>query len=186
MACVYFYGCEFLSLKLVAIETNFWYIVKIMEGFLDKEPLGKWISILYRYSMIHANEKLKPFNMTSSQLMFFIFMVDNPGITQEGLSCMLKINKSTTAKAIKVLEKNGYLIRKISEKDKRSYNLYPTQKAIEVRKQIRLLALEWDDVLCKDFDLKDKKKAYELLKKMSQNAEEYINQRRGFDGKGKD
>ncbi|WP_084042286.1 MarR family winged helix-turn-helix transcriptional regulator [Hippea sp. KM1] len=150
-----------------------------MEDYLSKEPLGKWISILYRYSMIHANEKLKPFNMTASQLMFFIFTVDNAGITQEKLSYMLKINKSTTAKAIKVLEKNGYITRTVSEKDRRSYNLYPTPKAIEVRKQIRKLALEWDDILCRGLTKDDKEKIYEILKTMAKNAEDYIiNQRR--------
>ncbi len=139
-----------------------------------KDPLGKCISIIYRYSIIHANNKLKPYNITGSQLTFFMTIVNMAGITQEELSNHLKINKSTTAKAIQSLEKNGYVIKKVSKKDRRAYNLYPTQKALELYKKIRDLAFQWDDVLCKGFSKEEKESIYKLIEKMAQNASEDI------------
>ncbi len=153
---------------------------------MNREPLGKWISIIYRYSMIHANKLLKPFKMTGSQLMFFITIVDMPGITQEELSEHLKINKSTTTKVVQALEKNEYISKKISEKDKRAYNLYPTKKAVELRKKIRKLAFEWDDILCYGLDDKQKEKVYSFIEQMACNADEYINKRSCNNGRKKD
>jgi DNA-binding MarR family transcriptional regulator len=142
---------------------------------MEKEPLIKWISIIYRYSLIYANKKLKDFDITGGELSFFIYIVDMEGITQEELSNHLKINKSTTAKAVKSLEKKGYVTKKIYDKDKRSYNLYPTKKAVELRKQMRKLAFSWNDILLCDMEKKDKQRVYELIVKMAENADNFIN-----------
>jgi DNA-binding MarR family transcriptional regulator len=149
---------------------------------LPKEPVGKWISIIYRYSIMHANEMLKPYNLTGSQLMFFIAIVDMPGITQEELSEYLKINKSTTAKVVKILEKNGHITKSASKKDRRAFNLYPTKNSIELRKNIRSLAFQWDDILFRGFNDEEKKKIYDLIERMACNADEYINKRSDSDG----
>ncbi len=145
---------------------------------MEREPLGKWISIIYRHSMMHANEQLKRYKITGSQLIFFIAIVDMAGITQEELSDYLKINKSTTTKAIKSLEKNGYINRIISKKDARAYNLYPTKKATELRKKIRDLAFEWDNILIEGFNEQEKKHIYKLIELMADNVVKYINKKR--------
>ncbi len=141
---------------------------------MEKEPLIKWISIIYRHSLIYANKKLKNFDITGGELSFFISIVDTEGITQEELSGYLKINKSTTAKAVKSLEKKGYVLKKIYDKDKRSYNLYPTKKAIELRKKMRNLAFSWNDILLGNMSKEDKKKICQLIKVMADNADMYI------------
>ncbi len=142
---------------------------------MDKEPLIKWISIIYRYSLMYANKNLKGFDITGGELSFFIVIVDKSGITQEELSNYLKVNKSTTAKAVKSLEKKGYVIKKIQDKDRRSHNLFPTQRAVELRKQMKKLAFSWDDVLLDNMDENGKKKIYEIVKVMAENADNYIN-----------
>ncbi len=141
---------------------------------MEKEPLIKWISIIYRYSLIYANKKLKNFDITGGELSFFISIVDTEGTTQEELSGYLRINKSTTAKAVKSLEKKGYVLKKIYDKDKRSYNLYPTKKAIELRKKMRNLAFSWNDILLGNMSKEDKKKICQLIKVMADNADMYI------------
>jgi len=142
---------------------------------VNKEPLIKWISIIYRYSLMYANKKLKGFDITGGELSFFIVIVDRSGITQEELSHYLKINKSTTAKAVKSLQQKGYVIKKVYDKDRRSHNLYPTEKAVELRKQMRKLAFSWDDILLKDVEGRDRQKIYEIIKAMADNADKHIN-----------
>ncbi len=135
------------------------------------DPLGKYISIIYRYAMMHANRLLKPFNISSGQLGFLMVIFDHNGLSQEELSEYLSIDKSTTAKAVKSLEENGYIIRRVSEKDRRAYNLYTTDKAISTKKAIRKLAFDWDNnVLLKGFGQQEKELVYDLLKRMAQNA----------------
>ncbi|WP_081639369.1 MarR family winged helix-turn-helix transcriptional regulator [Hippea alviniae] len=142
---------------------------------MKREPLGKWISILYRHSMMYANEFLKDYEINAGQLPFFINIIENPGITQEELSKKLRIDKSTTAKSIKVLIKKGYLTRKVSREDKRVHLLYPTEKAIQVKEVIFKRAFEWDeDVLLKGFSEDEKRCAYDLLRRITQNCLEYF------------
>ncbi len=150
---------------------------------MDKDPLIKWISIIYRYSLIYANERLKDFNISAGELSFFIAITDMEGITQEKLSSYLRMNKGTTAKAVKSLETKGYVIKRIPESDKRSYNLYPTAKAVELRKRIRKLAFEWNDILLKGFDKKRRKEAALIIEKMAKNADMCINRSGENDGK---
>ncbi len=139
-----------------------------------KDPLGKYISTIYRHSMMYANDCLKPFNMSAGQLSFLLVLFEHNGITQEWLSKYLSIDKSTTAKAIKLLEQNGYITKKISKQDKRAYNVYFTDKAALIREQIRKLAFKGDnDILLKGFSDKEKEAAYDMLKRMAQNAGTY-------------
>lgn len=49
---------------------------------------------------------------------------------------MLKVDKSTTTKAIKKLIDIGYINKKQNEKDKREYRLTPTNKGLQIYKLI--------------------------------------------------
>ncbi len=143
------------------------------------EPLIKWISILYRYSLMYARERLKGLDISGGQMPFFIVVVDMAGITQEELSRYLKVNKGTTAKAIRSLENKGYIIRKRDENDRRIYRLYPSQKAISLRKKIREIAFEWESVLLEGIDKRDILPLREMLRKMSENADSFMERRNG-------
>ena len=60
----------------------------------------------------------------------FIHLVrHNPGITQAQVREQLKLDKGAAARRTASLENKGYLIRKVSSEDKRSSNLYATEKA---------------------------------------------------------
>jgi len=140
-----------------------------------KDPLGKWISILYRYSMIYANEFLKEFDMSGGQLPFFMNIIEYPGITQEELSEIIKIDKSTTARAVKNLLKNGFVTKEVDKKDKRSYKLYPTQKALEVKEVILKNAKKWDKILLSGFSKDEERFIRKGLETMVNNALKYLN-----------
>ena len=63
--------------------------------------------------------------------MFSIFLVkiyQNQGISQKELSTLVKIDKATTAKALKKLEEQDYIYRIIDKEDKRYNKLYVTEK----------------------------------------------------------
>lgn len=53
----------------------------------------------------------------------------NPGITQTAIREQLKLDKGATARRTASLENKGYLVRRVNPQDKRSANLYATEKA---------------------------------------------------------
>jgi len=97
----------------------------------NKNSLGRWISLLHRHGHIYVGRHLKQYNIKKGQYTFLNALYKKDGIRQEQLSDYLKIDKGTTAKAIKKLEDYDYIIRKVDPIDKRAYNVYLTEKAIE-------------------------------------------------------
>ncbi|WP_243683766.1 MarR family transcriptional regulator [Methanosarcina barkeri] len=58
------------------------------------------------------------------------------GLSQETIAKTLKVSKATSTRAIKNLEKEGYVYRQRDENDLRAYRVYLTEKGKEVRKVI--------------------------------------------------
>ncbi len=70
----------------------------------------------------------KNLDLQRNQHIFLIRIMENPGINQEDLSQLLRIDKTTTAKALKKLEEKGYVNRLKSKQDLRSLCIWPTEK----------------------------------------------------------
>ncbi|NRD79457.1 MarR family transcriptional regulator [Bacillus sp. BRMEA1] len=99
---------------------------------MKRKPIGKLISLIYRQNQKMISKKLKAYQIGGGgQHSFLIEIVKQPGINQDQLTTELKFDKATTARAIKKLEEAGYITRKIDEKDRRSFQLFPTAKGLE-------------------------------------------------------
>ncbi|MGL4254175.1 MAG: MarR family winged helix-turn-helix transcriptional regulator [Fusobacteriaceae bacterium] len=76
--------------------------------------------------------KYKKLNLQKGQFSFVTRVCENPGINLKALTFILKVDKGTTTKAIQKLEESGYINKAQNEKDKREYNLYPTERALKI------------------------------------------------------
>ena len=132
--------------------------------------VGRWISILYRYRQNYLSRKLEPFNIGSGQYFFLLVLSKNNGISQEGLSDYLKIDKATTAKAVKKLEKEGYVTRTVDTADKRAYQVYLTQRGWELVPLIEKYINDWERLVTAGFTENESRLLERLLEKMAQNA----------------
>lgn len=96
---------------------------------MEKEPIGKLISLISRQNQKLLANELKPYDIGGGgQHSFLKAILTNPGINQDQLTCNLKFDKATTARSVKRLEESGYIMRKVDEKDRRSFQLFPTKK----------------------------------------------------------
>lgn len=136
----------------------------------QSHSINRWISVLYRYGQININKQLEPYNIGSGQYIFLLSLYRKDGISQEEISDELKIDKATTAKAIKRLEKEGYIKRDIDLKDKRAYKVYLTQKALDVKPTVYNVLKNWSTILSKNFTEDEKNMVLNLLEKMAENA----------------
>jgi DNA-binding MarR family transcriptional regulator len=78
----------------------------------------------------------KSLNLKRNQHIFLVRVMENPGVNQEDLSQSLRIDKTTTAKALKKLEEKGYIKRVKSKDDRRSFCLWPTKKTRDIYPQL--------------------------------------------------
>ena len=135
-----------------------------------KEFIGKAISYLYRYEQIYIAKKIEPYGIGSGQFPFLKRLYREDGINQESLSNYLKIDKGTTARAIQKLVDEGYVFRQRDEKDKRSYRVFLTEKAIKLEPDLKTIASEWENILFSSFDDRQRREITNSLEIMFENG----------------
>ncbi|MCK1010764.1 MarR family transcriptional regulator [Enterococcus faecium] len=79
-----------------------------------------------------SNIEFKEVDLTRGQYLYLVRICENPGIIQEKLAEMIKVDRTTTARAIKKLESNGMIERLEDKENKKVKKLYPTKKGAEI------------------------------------------------------
>ncbi|OPD49278.1 MarR family winged helix-turn-helix transcriptional regulator [Bacillus thuringiensis] len=79
-----------------------------------------------------SNIEFKEYELTKGQYLYLVRICENPGIIQEKLSEMIKVDRTTAARAIKKLEINGFIEKKEDESNKKIKKLFPTDKGKNV------------------------------------------------------
>ena len=108
------------------------------------EHIGRYISQIYRKGGSFISKELSDLGIGSGQVMFLLELYRGDGKNQEEIADALNIDKGTTARAIKKLEKEGFLIREKDKIDKRAYKLYLTPKGKNVKKDIYEVLSKWE------------------------------------------
>ncbi|MEA4854185.1 MAG: MarR family transcriptional regulator [Christensenella sp.] len=135
------------------------------------ENLIKKFSIIHRLSGIRLDQRLKDLGISRGQLMYIMCICDHEGISQEGLSCELRIDKGAVARAMQKLAGEGYITRVVSSHDRRQYNLFPTAKAKEIYAEVRAIDRQWQEQLTKGMNEKEKTELNCLLNKVMANLD---------------
>lgn len=133
----------------------------------------RFVGTLSRTINSKSDSKYKQFDLQKGQYMFISRVCENPGINFVDLSNMVKVDKTTTTKAVKKLIDIGYLNRQQDENDKREYKLTPTKKALEVYEFIIQEENKQLEISFKGFSEEEKQMAARLIKRMSENIEAY-------------
>lgn len=79
-----------------------------------------------------SNIEFKEYDLTKGQYLYLVRICENPGIIQEKIAEMIKVDRTTAARAIKKLEMNGFIVKKDDEHNKKIKKLYPTEKGSNV------------------------------------------------------
>ena len=134
-----------------------------------KEPIGRYLSQIHRKGSSFITKGLSEYSIGSGQFMFLIQLYKKDGISQEELSENLNIDKGTTARAIKKLEEENFLIRVKDEQDKRAYKIYLTEKSKEMRVKVSKVLNEWDMMISENLSEEEKENLLSILKKICIN-----------------
>ena len=75
-----------------------------------------------------ANIEFKEYNLTRGQYLYLIRICENPGIIQEKLAEMIKVDRTTASRAIKKLEANGFIEKRADAANRKIKRIFPTEK----------------------------------------------------------
>ena len=133
------------------------------------QSVGKYISIIHRTGSSFLSKEFSKFNIDCGQYMYLIHLYKNDGLSQEELTEILNIDKGTTAKSIKKLETEGFVMRVKDKNDKRINRVYLTPKALEIKDEFLSSINAWENTLTSNLSYAEKEQALTLLKKITYN-----------------
>ncbi|MGE7610330.1 MarR family winged helix-turn-helix transcriptional regulator [Peribacillus frigoritolerans] len=79
-----------------------------------------------------SNIEFKEYDLTKGQYLYLVRICENPGIIQEKLAEMIKVDRTTAVRAIKKLEINGFIEKKEDKHNKKIKKLFPMEKGKNV------------------------------------------------------
>ncbi len=128
------------------------------------------ISILYRHSQIHMNRSLRGLGLGAGPYPFLLAVNRRPGMSQDELAEDLAMDRGTTARAVRDLEKAGYLVRSGDPRDRRVQRLSVTESGTGMVELLDELLRSWMEVLFSGFTDPERAAARDLVERMSENA----------------
>ncbi|MFO7791259.1 MAG: MarR family transcriptional regulator [Bacteroidales bacterium] len=151
----------------------------------NTRSVGKEIGILSRCAHKYFQHKFRYYSIGHAQVRTLHVICRHDGISQKQLIENLNLDKSSVTSQIELLEKNGYITRKIDKTDQRSKRIYITKKTETIKHDLITIFSGWSSVLMKGFTPEEKETVFCLLDKMKTNAFDMVEKLRETDEKGK-
>ncbi|MFD1177868.1 MarR family winged helix-turn-helix transcriptional regulator [Paenibacillus puldeungensis] len=79
-----------------------------------------------------SNIEFKEIDLTKGQYLYLVRICEQPGIIQEKLAEMIKVDRTTAARAIQKLELQGFIEKRSDTANKKIKLLFPTPKGLDV------------------------------------------------------
>ncbi|MEN2768237.1 MarR family winged helix-turn-helix transcriptional regulator [Ornithinibacillus xuwenensis] len=124
-----------------------------------------------------SNIEFKEYDLTKGQYLYIVRVCESPGIIQEKLAEMIKVDRTTVARAIKKLEINGFLEKKEDKLNKKIKKLYPTEKGKKVYPLIKRENDYSNTVALEGLSESEEETIFQLLQRVRKNIErdwEYV------------
>ena len=118
-----------------------------------------------------GNIEFKEYDLTKGQYLYLVRIFENPGIIQERLAEMIKVDRTTASRAIKKLEINGFIEKKVDESNKKVNKLFPTEKGKNVYHFIKRENDYSNTVALEGFSEKEAQSIYNLLQRVRKNID---------------
>ncbi|ADK15609.1 MULTISPECIES: MarR family winged helix-turn-helix transcriptional regulator [Clostridium] len=134
------------------------------------KDLSKYVSVTHRRTQMFYTENLEKLEITSGQFMYIVCICENAGQTQDELSQRLIIDKSTVAKVLSQLETKGFITKTINSNDRRAFNIFPTDKAMDIYPQILEIKDEWHHRLTENLSDIECDVFQKLMEKVMENS----------------
>ncbi|MCZ8522671.1 MULTISPECIES: MarR family winged helix-turn-helix transcriptional regulator [Paenibacillus] len=118
-----------------------------------------------------SNIEFKEYELTKGQYLYLVRICENPGIIQEKLAEMIKVDRTTAARAIQKLEINGFIEKKQDTYNKKIKKLFPTEKGEKVYPFIKRENEYSNTVALEGFSESEVETTFHLLQRIRKNIE---------------
>ena len=145
-----------------------------MNLFLEQKNhalyLNRLISMIYRHNRIYMDSQLEKLHLQSGQYTYLLYLYHHDGQKQDDIVKTLRIDKAGTTRALRKLEKSGYIFRKPDEKDRRGNLVYLTEKAWQIQPLLLKFYSNWLNLALDGLSEDELATLYQLLNRVAINA----------------
>ncbi|MFJ5763862.1 MarR family winged helix-turn-helix transcriptional regulator [Lysinibacillus sp. NPDC093210] len=135
------------------------------------EEILREIGMISRALDSISNIEFKEYDLTKGQYLYLVRICENPGIIQEKLAEMIKVDRTTAARAIKKLEMNGFIEKKEDDHNKKIKKLFPTEKGKMIFPIIKRENDYSNSVALAGFSESEAETIFHLLQRVRKNIE---------------
>lgn len=151
--------------------------MKTLDSMLLRE-----IGTLSRSVHSICNNKFKELKLQAGQFIYITRICENAGMNLIDLSTLLRMDKTSTTKAVQKIEAEGLIQRVRDTEDKRVLRLYPTEKGLKAYEEIIDMENKNIRACLKGFRNEEKKAVMAFILRMNQNVEADWNELKGVGG----
>ena len=127
--------------------------------------------IISRLTHIYYTHELGKIGISFGEFPFLLGVYEHDGITQEELSSLLMISKSSTAAMLQKLEQSGYVRREVDPGDRRNLRLHITESGEHYIPQIYRIIDSCHEKILEGLTDAEKKKICSLVHQVKDQAE---------------
>ena len=111
------------------------------------------------------------FDITPDQFAVLIRLWNEDGLSQKELCEKTLKTKSNMTRILDSMEKKGFVSRRMNNEDRRSYNIYLTQKSNSIQDKLVLAAVNMNHQIFKNITDEEQKNLVRVLDNISYNME---------------
>ncbi|MCS5420918.1 MULTISPECIES: MarR family winged helix-turn-helix transcriptional regulator [Psychrilyobacter] len=131
---------------------------------------SKYISITYRQYQHYMREELKKYKIGNSDYPILLCLINNPGICQNEVSRLTKLNKSLISKGVKKLIQYEYLYQEEDTHHKQKQKLFLTKNGKKIIPDLKDIITRWKKIVFKDLTEPEIEILYKVMKTVDQNS----------------
>jgi DNA-binding MarR family transcriptional regulator len=125
----------------------------------DRQPSDCYVYLLskaYQKGQSLVQKRLKKYGLTNIQYLVLEVLWKMEGITASETGKILSIDKATLSGVIERMVDSQWVIKKQVENDKRVFQLYPSEKATQLKEKLIDERKKANDQLLSDFTLEER------------------------------
>lgn len=137
-----------------------------------KEDILRQVGTIARALDSIANIEFKDMQLSRGQYLYLVRIKENPGIISDHLATLLNVDRTTTARSVQKLEKNGLIKKESDQQNKKIKHLFVTTEGEKLAQKIEQENAFSNEVALAGLDEKQRAELKQLLQKMEDNVSE--------------